>query len=173
MRPTSALTRVVAGAAVAAAAVLATPALASATPILTAPELSTAVDGNVVTVTLTNPNTDPLSGCTAAAVHTAKVPALLADPAKLLEPGFVSWTSGANGATAGATKTYTTPPLAEGVYAFIGGCVSVSAGEPMLGEPEIVTIGHPLGSLEGLDLGTLAGSLGNLDLGALLGGLPK
>lgn len=171
-RATSVLTRVAAGAAVASAAVLAAPALASATPAVTAPQLSTEVTGNVVSVTLTNPNTDSFTVCTAAAVDSAKVPQLLDDPTKFLEPGFVSWTSGTDVAAAGATKNYTTPELRDGVYAFIGGCVS--AGDPTrpaLGDPELVTVGNPFGSLG--DLGGLTGSLGDLDLGGLLGGLLK
>ncbi len=93
--------RAAAGLAVAAAAALAAPAFAAAEPTtLVPPTLETAVDGNVVTVTLTNPNLDPLSGCTAVAIDSAKVPALMDDPTKFLEPGFVSWTSGVDGATA-------------------------------------------------------------------------
>lgn len=167
---TAVLTRAAAGLAVAAAATLAAPALASAeTTPLEPPTMTTAVDGNVVTVTLTNPNLDPLSGCSAVAVDAAKVPALMEDPSKFLEEGFVAWTSGIDGVPADSTKTYTTSPLADGAYAFIGGCVSAGAGEPALGDPELVTIGNPFGSLG--DLGGLTGSLGDLDLGGLLGGL--
>ncbi|WP_238781677.1 hypothetical protein [Prescottella equi] len=172
---TAVLTRAAAGLAVAAAAALAAPALASAEPTtLVPPTLETAVDGNVVTVTLTNPNLDPLSGCTAVAIDSAEVPALMDDPTKFLEPGFVSWTSGVDGATAGSTKTYTTPALSDGIYAFIGGCVSAGdPTQPALGDPSLVTIGNPFGSLGDFDLGNLTGSLGDLDLGGLLGGLLK
>lgn len=171
-RATSVLARVAAGAAVASAAVLAGPAIASAAPTIAPPEMTTAVTGNVVAVTLTNPNTDALSGCTAVAIDSSKVPALMDDPTKFLEPGFVSWTSGVDGVTAGQTKTYTTPELNDGIYAFIGGCVSAAdPTQPALGDPALVTIGNPLGSLG--DLSGLFGSLGDFDLGGLLGGLQK
>lgn len=172
---TAVLTRAAAGLAVAAAAALAAPALASAEPTpLLPPTLKTAVDGNVVTVTLTNPNVDQLSGCTAIAIESSKVPALLDDPTKFLEPGFVAWTSGVDGVLAGQSKPYTTPALNDGIYAFVGGCVSAAdPTQPALGEPEIVPIGNPLGSLGDFDLGNLTGSLGDFDLGGLLGGLLK
>ncbi|PTR31283.1 hypothetical protein C8K36_101310 [Rhodococcus sp. OK519] len=168
---TAVLTRAAAGIAVAATAALAAPSLASAeTTPLVPPTMATTVDGNIVSVELTNPNLDPVSGCTAVAIDSAKMPALVDDPAKFFEPGFVSWTSGIDGATAGQTKTYTTPALSDGIYAFIGGCVSaIDPAQPALGDPQLVTIGNPLGSLG--DLGGLTGSLGDLDLGALLGGL--
>ena len=154
-----------------AAALLAAPAIASATPAqeFTGPVLTAEADSNVVTVTVTNPNVDhPANTCGSAAVDAAKVPAALDDPTKLLEPGFVVWTSGLDAVAPGATRSYTTAPLADGVYAFVGACVSLADPTPVLGQPQIVHIGDAFGSL-----GTVTGSLGDIvpDLGALLGGL--
>ncbi|QBJ95689.1 hypothetical protein ERC79_06690 [Rhodococcus sp. ABRD24] len=167
IRTTTLLSRAAVGSAVAAAAVLAAPALASAAPAgLEPPVLVTEVAGNVVNVTITNPNQDETSTCVAAAIDSAKVPALTEDPTKLLEPGFVAWNSVHDGATAGTTKTYTTPPLADGAYAFIGGCVSILSPDPVLGEPQLIGIGETYGSV-----GMLTGSLGDIDLGGLLGAI--
>ncbi|WP_137725264.1 hypothetical protein [Prescottella subtropica] len=161
----SVTSRLAVGAAIAAAAALAAPALASAAT-LAPPTMTTSVDANVVSVTITNPNTDATSGCSAAAVDAAKVPELLKDPTKFLEPGAVAWTSGASITPAGESRTYTTAPLADGTYAFLGACLSPTAPTPVLGDPELVTFGSPFGSLGDLDLGEL---LGSLDLGELLG----
>ncbi len=170
-RSTIVLTRAAAGVSVATAALFAVPAVASATPAqeFTGPVLTTAADGNVVDVTVENPNVDyPTSTCGAVAVDSAKVPQALDDPTKLLEPGFVVWTSGLEAVPAGATKSYTTDALADGVYAFVGACVSLANPTPVLGEPQIVPVGGVLGSL-----GTVTGSLGDIvpNLGDLLGDL--
>ncbi len=172
---TAVLTRAAAGLAVAAAAALAAPAFAAAEPTtLVPPTLETAVDGNVVTVTLTNPNLDPLSGCTAVAIDSAKVPALMDDPTKFLEPGFVSWTSGVDGATAGSTKTYTTPALSDGIYAFIGGCVSAGdPTQPALGDPSARDDRQPVRQPRRLRSRQPDRQPRRPGLGGLLGGLLK
>lgn len=176
-RSTIVLTRAAAGVSVAAAALFAVPAIASAAPAeeFTGPILTTEADGNVVDVTIQNPNLGyPTSTCGAVAVDSAKVPQALDDPTRLLEPGFVVWTSGLDAVPAGATKSYTTGALADGVYAFVGACVATTNPTPVLGEPQIVPIGGVFGSL-----GTLTGSLGDIIpnlgdlLGDLVGGLPK
>ncbi|WP_430333876.1 hypothetical protein [Rhodococcus sp. ACT016] len=172
-RSTTILTRAAVGGAVATAALLAGPALASATPAqeFTGPVLTTEAHDNVVTVTVGNPNVEyPMSTCGAVAVDAAKAPQALDDPTKLLEPGFVVWTSGLEAVTPGATTSYTTAPLADGVYAFVGACISLSNPTPVLGQPQLVHIGEAFGSLE-----TVTGSLGDLipNLGDLLGGLLK
>jgi len=159
--------------AISAAALLTGPAIASAAPSpeFTGPVLTTEADGSVVDVTIENPNVGyPTSTCGAVAVDAAKVTQALDDPTKVLEPGFVAWTSGLDAVPAGATKSYTTDALADGVYAFVGACIALSNPTPVLGEPQIVPVGGVLGSL-----GTATGSLGDIvpSLGDLLGGLLK
>ncbi|MDH6278991.1 hypothetical protein [Prescottella agglutinans] len=170
-RSATVLTRSTAAAAIASAALLIGPAIASAAPSqeFTGPVLTTAADGNVVGVTVQNPNVEyPTSTCGAVAIDSAKVPKALDDPTKLFEPGFVAWTSGLDAVPAGATKSYTTGALADGVYAFVGACIALTNPTPVLGEPQIVPIGGMFGSL-----GTVTGSLGDIipNLGDLLGGL--
>ena len=77
----------------------------------------TAVDGNTLDITVTNPNVLNLldaQPCGAVAFDATKLPAVLADPAVVLEPGFVAWATNpiervvAN-AAGNAVKTFTTP----------------------------------------------------------------
>ncbi|CAM2840633.1 Secreted protein [Prescottella defluvii] len=171
-RSTSLVGRLAAGTAVAAAALLAAPALASAAPAtFTGPTVTAAADGDAIAVSITNPNVDhPTSTCGAVAIDSAKVPEAADDPLKLLEPGFVAWTSGLDSVGAGVTKEYTTPALAGGMYAVVGACVSLTNPVPELGEPILVGVGDTFGSL-----GTITGSLGTFlpNIGDLIGGLLK
>ncbi|WP_305093635.1 hypothetical protein [Prescottella sp. R16] len=171
LRRRKTLAHVIGGAAVVATAALAAPALASAEPAdLTGPDISTSVDGSTLTVTVANPNEAADSSCGAFALDAAKLPALKEDPSKVTEPGFLTWqTPVADRVGAGAESTFTAD-LADGIYAVIGECLSVSDPAPVVGDPQIVPVGGLFGSLDfGSLQDLLPGDLG--DLGGLLGKL--
>ncbi|NLE78375.1 MAG: hypothetical protein GX610_02150 [Rhodococcus sp.] len=151
--------RVVSGAAVTAAATagiaLATPATASAAEGVLPPGVTVAADGNVLNLTVTNPNEGLLNpSCGAYVIDAMKIPAVLQNPLAILEPGFAAWGTlnpldrvGANpGGT--AAKDYTTSELADGVYAVIGECTSVlDPTNPATSFPQIWFVGGPLGGM--------------------------
>jgi len=57
------------------------------------------------------------------------------------------------------------------VYAVVGECASLDNQEPVVGDPQLVTVGNPLGSV---DLGSLQNILpADLDLSRLLDLLPE
>ncbi|PTR24013.1 hypothetical protein C8K36_10823 [Rhodococcus sp. OK519] len=171
LRNRKSLGHAVGGAAIIAAAALAAPALASAEPIeLTNPTITTAVEENTLSVTVANPNVDPTSSCGAFALEVAKLPALRDDPSKITEPGFLSWqTDVADRVGPESQDTFSTD-LADGAYAVVGECVSETVPTPAVGEPQLVTVGGVLGSV---DLGSLQALLpADLDLGSLLEALP-
>ncbi|WP_433609440.1 hypothetical protein [Prescottella agglutinans] len=170
LRSRRTLGHAVGGTAIVAAAILAVPALASAEPVeLAAPTVTTAVQENVLSVTVANPNEDPTSSCGAFALEAAKLPALRDDPSKVTEPGFLSWqTDVADRVGPAAEDTFTTE-LNDGVYAVVGECLSVTdPTKPTVGDPQLVTVGGLLGSV---DLGSLQDLL-PAGLGDLLQGLP-
>lgn len=170
LRSRKTLGHAVGGTAIVAAAVLAVPALASAEPVeLAAPTVTTAVQENTLSVTVANSNEDPTSSCGAFVLEAAKLPALRDDPSKVTEPGFLSWqTDVADRVGPAAEDTFTTE-LNDGAYAVVGECLSVSdPTTPTVGDPQLVTVGGLLGSV---DLGSLQDLL-PADLGDLLQGLP-
>lgn len=153
--------RLAGGAALAAAAAatvaMTMPATASAAPEVQPPTVVTAVDGNTLDITVTNPNVLNLldaQSCGAVAFDATKLPAVLADPAVVLEPGFVAWATNpiervvAN-AAGNAVKTFTTPELPDGAYAVLGECLSLSTvANPQTTMPQIVLVGGPLGGVQ-------------------------
>lgn len=169
LRSRTILGRAVGGTAIAAAAALAVPALASAEPVaLSAPTVATATEANTLSVTVANPNDDPMSSCGAFALDAAKLPALLEDPNKATEEGFLAWqTDVAERVGPGAEATFTTD-LGSGLYAVVGECISLAdPTAPAVGEPRIVPVGLSTGSL---DLGSVQDVIGDL-LGDVLAGL--
>ncbi|WP_254699093.1 hypothetical protein [Rhodococcus sp. SGAir0479] len=172
MRNRRTLGHAVGGAAIVAAAALVAPALAAAEPVaLTSPTLTTDVQEKTLSVTVANTNTDPTSSCGAFAVEATKLPALQQDPTKATEEGFLTWqTKLEERVGAGDSDTFTTD-LQDGVYAVVGECASLDNQEPVVGDPQLVTVGNPLGSV---DLGSLQNILpADLDLSRLLDLLPE
>ncbi|MEU2005640.1 hypothetical protein ACH47B_14490 [Rhodococcus sp. NPDC019627] len=144
-------------AAAAAAVSMAMPATASAATEVAPPTVVTEVDGNTLDITVTNPNvfelTDPQS-CGAVAFDATRLPEVLSNPAVVLQPGFAAWMTPlpervvAN-ATGDAVKTFTTSELADGAYAVIGECLSLSTvANPQTTMPQIVFVGGPLDGIQ-------------------------
>jgi len=148
----------VSGVAIAAASVLAVPALASAAPAVSAPKISTSTDASSITVSVQNTNADAGTTCGAWVIPASKVSELQKDPTKLLEPGFAVWkVKNADRVGASSTKEFTTPSLHDGMYAVIGECTSAS-GVPAATQPQVVSLPE----------NALFGSLGNGALQNLL-----
>lgn len=182
----------VAAAATAAAIVAAAPAIAGAEPIeqaVAAPEpptLTTAVNGNDLTITLTDPNTNKLTTCTAALLRVDKaIPLLPAletgtfPPLSDIDPSVFAW--GPSLTTTNLTtreRTYQLDDVPTGIYVtlgictntggvatdyastFIGPTLGVGSAAIQLGSAVIDTPGA-LAALLGL-LGIDAGSLGSV-----------
>ncbi|WFR73253.1 hypothetical protein P9209_05760 [Prescottella defluvii] len=130
----------VAAAATAAAMVVVAPAIAGAAPIEAAvagpaaPTLSTAVDGNDLTITLTDPNTSQrLTTCTAALVSVDKaiplLPALATGtlpPLSEIDPGVFAW--GPSLTTTNFVtreRTYQLTDVPTGIYLTLGICTNL------------------------------------------------
>ncbi|WP_430334536.1 hypothetical protein [Rhodococcus sp. ACT016] len=130
----------VAAAAAAAAMVAAAPAVAGAEPIeeaVAAPEaptLTTAVDGNDLTITLTDPNTSQrLTTCTAALVSVDKAIPLLPDlaagtlpPLSEIDRSVFAW--GPSLTTTNALnreRTYEVADVPTGIYVTLGFCTNL------------------------------------------------
>ncbi|MFD4366734.1 hypothetical protein [Rhodococcus sp. NPDC058521] len=154
------LTRGMAGAAVAALATagiaMAAPATASAAEATQAPGVVVKADGNVLNLTVTNPNSGILNpSCGAYVFDALEIPAVLQNPTAILEPGFAAWGTinpldrvPAN-PEGTSSREYTTPELADGVYAVVGECTSVLAPlDPATTfPPQIIFVGGPLGGI--------------------------
>ncbi|WP_245813836.1 hypothetical protein [Rhodococcus marinonascens] len=130
-----------------------TPATASAASGVQPPTVVSAVNGNSLDINIANPNGLTLpefQSCGAMAFDAIKLPAVLADPSVILEPGFTAWATNplervlANGA-GNAAKTFTTPALPDGAYAVIGECLSLTdLTSPQATMPQIILVGGPL-----------------------------
>lgn len=94
-------------------------------------------------------------GCNAMVVNAASIPAVVANPLKLLDKGVVVFPGFDNfdslfGVGAGQAKTYTVKNTKPGLYGVIGACASLwNVGEtPTITNPQILAVvGGDLGSV--------------------------
>ncbi len=163
----------VAAAATAAAMVAAAPAIAGADPLADAvaapepPMFTTAVDGNDVTITLTDLNTDQSTTCTAALVNVDKatplLPALAAGtfpPLSEIDPSVFTW--GPSSTTTDFTereRTYQVDDVPTGFYATVGICTNTGG---VASDYALSLIGPSLGLGSAGSLGSTGSSTGSL-----------
>lgn len=201
-----ALARMAVGAAVAAAAIAAaTPAIAGAEPVEAvvpapeAPTLATAVDGNDLTITLTDPNvTQRLTTCTAALISVEKALPLLPDlatgtfpPLSEIDPSMFTWGPGLPTSGLNRERTYNVTDVPTGIYVTVGVCTSlggvaadfaptfigptiqVGSAAIQLGSTVIDTPGalDAILGLLGIDTGSLGSSEGSLGSSGSLGSI--
>ncbi|MGW6379032.1 hypothetical protein ACWFRB_23500 [Rhodococcus sp. NPDC055112] len=154
------LKRLAGGAAIAVATVatvtMTMPATASAATVLP-PEVNASSSGNSITMSIKNPNPLwTLTGCQAFVVNAKDVPAVVDNPAKLLDPGVVVYPNVSNpltlfGALPGQTVTSTTQDIPTGLYGVVGGCVALlDLMHPVIDKPQVMQVGLlPGGSSDG------------------------
>lgn len=148
----------VAAAAAAAATALISPAAASAVELVDVkpPTVKASSAGTTINLEISNPHKllDGV-GCNAMVVNAASIPAVVANPLKLLDKGVVVFPGFDNfdslfGVGAGQTKTYTVKNTKPGLYGVIGACASLwNVGEiPTITNPQILAVvGGDLGSV--------------------------
>ncbi len=172
---TRGFTRILSGIALASAAAIGmaflTPAAASAERVVLPPPLSVSVSGNNITFTIKNPNPRlSLINCTPAIVDIRNLPAVISDPASLLDPGVLVYPQVTNigdlfGVLPQRELTKTVTDIPTGVYAVVGACVFIPSlippitTLPAISLPEVVVVG---GFFEGLGTGSVSGSLEGL-----------
>ncbi|WP_404316435.1 hypothetical protein [Prescottella equi] len=145
-------------AAAAAISALVAPATAAAVELVDVkpPAVKASASGTTVNLEISNPHKllDGV-GCNAMVVNAASIPAVVANPLKLLDKGVVVFPGVDNfdslfGVGAGQTKTYTVKNTKPGLYGVIGACASLwNVGEaPTITNPQILAVvGGDLGSV--------------------------
>ncbi|MGW0173807.1 hypothetical protein ACWDUM_08170 [Rhodococcus sp. NPDC003322] len=157
--------------AVLAVSAMAAPTASAQIPPPAPPAISTTVDGNHLTIKLSDPNSGlahALTFCTAALVNPAKavplIPALAGGtlpPLDQIDPAVFQW--GPSATTTNALvreRTYEVPDVPVGVYVALGVCINPNITNPAV-DFEPVFVGSPI------EVGSAV-----LDLGSAVAGTP-